>query len=190
MDPSSASDDSFSEKLQEVPSARSFKPAKSFSQATKFPSQSEQQGENGGEVPTYDPAKLDLTPESPEAVDTGAQADIEVGGHAPVDDIRDDVSISSLDLEMQRERQPNDFSEEHRGSLVEGYKRQGTKFARAAAIYTEGLENRVGVLERELLELQYKVGSKERHNEERQVLYTILNFGERRVRFPPNSLRL
>ena len=80
-------------------------------------------------------------------------------------------------LVEQRLRQPYDSTDPPLGSLPEDYKRLGTKYARVAAIYTEGLESRVSGVEKELLELQYEFGSKERPDadERRRVIYSFLN---------------
>lgn len=61
----------------------------------------------------------------------------------------------------------------HDKSLAESRLKQrrerGIKYAKTTAIYVEGLETRVGWLEKEIVELQCKIGSRERPDDERQV---------------------
>lgn len=166
MDPTSTTGDFVSEKLQRVPSAVSLDPADPRIQATEVDPQPVQHEGNGEDEQTRDSANQDVAPDSPEAAVAGAQANTEEGGHSHINEIKDDVSVDSSDLRIERESQPYDHRGQHDGYLVERYKEKGTKYARAAAIYTEGLENRVGTLERELLELQYEVGSKKKPSEE------------------------
>lgn len=167
MEPSPVAHGSVSENFHKVPSARFLESTKSCSQLSIFPSQSTHQGGNGGDAHTHDSAKFGLAPDSPGAAEAGAKAKGKEDGPALTNDLKDDVSVSSIDLECQREDQHNNFKYKHGPWLEEGYKEKGTKYARAAAIYTEGLEIRVGSLEKELLELQYNFSSKERP--ERQV---------------------
>lgn len=122
-----------------------------------------QHGVNEENVQTRDSANQELLPDSPEATNAGAQAGTKENGHSPPNDVQDDVSISSEDLMDARVLQPVDFKKpEHYPHFFEACKEKGPKYARVAALYTETLENRVGVLEKELLELHYEVGSKER----------------------------
>lgn len=175
MDSTSTAGDFASEKVQTIPSAASLNLAEPRVQATELHSHPVQQGQNGEESQTCVSAKQYLAPDSPEATNAGAQAGIKEDGHSPTNDIEDDVSITGAEINITRDRQTYQFEHEDHSKLAEGYKRSGRKNARAAAIYTEGLEIRVGVLEKELLELQFEVGSKERRNEEeeRQVIRNV-----------------
>lgn len=134
-----------------------------------------QHGVNEENVQTRDSANQELLPDSPEATNAGAQAGTKENGHSPPNDVQDDVSISSEDLMDARVLQPVDFKKpEHYPHFFEACKEKGPKYARVAALYTETLENRVGVLEKELLELHYEVGSKERPYEKRQAMPNIV----------------
>ena len=158
-----------SEKLQRVPSTASLDPAESRAQATEALSQAVQHGEIEEDVQTRHPAKQDLTADSPEHQGASAQADVKEDEHSPTDDIKNDVSISSTELRYDTGGIMLNFKKEPSRKRFEVHKKNGTRDARAAAIYTEGLELRVGALEREVLELLYEVGSKERPKEERHV---------------------
>ena len=87
----------------------------------------------------------------------------------------DDASIDSSIL-LRQHRWNLRYSDAKPSGLVTEYKQCGNKYARVAAVYTEGLESRVHTVEKELLELQYELGSKERPNEGRQVTCSILSF--------------
>ena len=171
MDSTSIIDSPASEKLPKVPSAASLDPAELQTQATLSCSQPEQQNVNQVDTQTRDSAQLDVAPDYAEAANAGAQADAKQDtkedGPPPTDNIEDDVSIDSLDVLVERRMQPSSYWMGLDPSLARKYKDKGAKYARVAAIYTEGLENRVRALEIELLELQYKFGSKERPDKER-----------------------
>lgn len=171
--PISTVGDSSPGKLQRGSSPASPNSAKSSVKATEARFSSVQHGEFEDGVHSQDSTKQELNPDSPEATNAGAQADVQEDGNSPNDDIKDDVSVASYTVRIQRSEQPYDYKDEHTERLVADYRRDGTKYARVASIYTEGLENRVGTLEREILELQYKFGSKEKPNEERQVISCI-----------------
>ena len=181
MDPTSTTGDLASENIEKVPSAGSIKSADFPIQATDVRSQSEQYGGSAEDLITRDLAKLGAIPDSPKAVDAGAQADTKKDGLSRTKDIKDDISIPNVELRLMKERQPYAFEEEHSDSLLADYKKDGAKYARVAALYTEGLQTRVSTLEKDLLELQYKLGSKERPDEERQVMCSSFSHSERRV---------
>ena len=145
-------------------------------QAKEVPSQPVPHGADGEENKTSGPAKQDLALDSPEATTAGAQADSVEDTPLPVADTSDDgSSIESSDLDDLRIRQIRRMRPSHR-RLLEKFKKGGPKHARVASTYTEGLEARVGTLEKDFLELQYEVGSKERPDEvERQVLRDVSN---------------
>lgn len=167
MDPTSTTGDFASEKLQRVPSAASLNPAEPHIQATKVQFQPVQHGGNREDEQTRDSAEHDVDPDSLEAAVAGAQENTQEDRHSPINDIRDDVSICSDDLIEERLFGRTDFRLEESEHWSKRSKKKGTKYARVAALYTEGLESRVGTLERDLLELQYEVGAKEKPSEER-----------------------
>lgn len=169
MDSSSTAGDSASEELQRVSAATSLKPATPRTQATEIRSRSMTQDGNKEDVQIRDAPKLDAAPDPPEAARASAQAGTKEDGQISTDDIKDDVSIASDDLEFERARTHRFSGEAYPKSLLKRYKQDGTKYARTTATYIEGLEARVMTVERELLELQYDVGSKARPDEERQV---------------------
>lgn len=179
MNSTSTAGELASEKVQRDSSAASLKLAEQW----KFIQPVQHEGKEEL-VQTRDSAKQDLAPDSLEATDAGGQADLEEDEHSPTNDIRDDVSIASRTLEREIIEMPWEYRKQRPDWMVENYKRHGTKYARVAAIYTEGLETRVGTLEKELLELQYKFGSKERPIiEERQVIRSIFGIRECRGSF-------
>ncbi len=159
---------------QKVPSEASLSPTDTRIQAADIQSQPEQHGRNGEGLQTRDFAKQDVAPDSPETADTGVHSDTKEDGQSSTNDIRDDVSIASSAVVEDTEALPIKPAKKH--DEVTKYKQRGTEYARVAALYTEGLENRVSALEEELLELQYEFGSKERPSEERQVTRTIFSF--------------
>ncbi len=176
MDSTSTAGNFESVKPQRVPSEASLSPIDNSIPAADIRSQPEQHGRDGEESQTRDFAKQDVAPDSPESADAGVHPDTTEDMQSSTNDIRDDVSIDSIALYDERRTQRLNLTVEHDEDEVTRYKQRGTKYARVAAIYTEGLESRVGALERELLELQYKFGSKERPGEERQVTRTIFSF--------------
>ena len=181
MDSTSPAGGSASEELQRAPAATSLESATPVTQATKVHHQSIQQGDLKEDVQTRDLTKLEVTPESSGSASAGAQARTKEGGQASTNDIKDNVSILSVDQESQRLNQPLDFRIDVPYMTVD-YQQNRAKYARAAAIYTEGLENRVSTVEKDLLELQYELGSKERPSEEgRQVICNIPNLEKGRA---------
>lgn len=58
-------------------------------------------------------------------------------------------------------------------SRLKQRRERGIKYAKTTAIYVEGLETRVGWLEKEIVELQCKIGSRVRPDDERQVVLKI-----------------
>lgn len=173
MDAILTAGDFASETLQRVPSAASPSSAEPHVQETEAHSQPVWHGGNREDVQTRDSAEKDVAPDSPEAPDIVAQADTKENGHSPTNKIEDDISIASGDIFNEHTSLEADFERRHEPWLVKHYKEKGTKYARVAALYTEGLETRVGALEKELLELQYEVGSRERPSKERQVMRSI-----------------
>ena len=143
-------------------------------QATEFGSQPVQHGTDDGEGQTRGFRRHDPASGSTEATDAEARADTKEEEHLPTNEIRDDISISSHEIRLQRDQQAYDFRNPPMESLSAKYKSHGAKYARVAAIYTEGLEHRVSEIEKELLELQYESGSKERPDQERRVIYSVL----------------
>ena len=178
MDSILTAGDFASETLQRVPSTASPSSAEHRVQATEVHSQPGWHGGNREDVQTRDSAEKDVAPDSPEAPDIVAQADTKEDGHSSTNKIEDDISIDSNDLFNEHTSLETDFERRHEPWLIKSYKEKGTKYARAAALYTEGLETRVGALEKELLELQYEFGSKERPSEEMQVMRSIFNLRE------------
>ena len=175
MDSASNAGDFPAAKLPRMSSAASLEPAEPHVQATRPPSQLVRDGADEEESQSGDFVKQDLASDPPEATTAGAQADIKEDTHLPtVDTSDDDSSVDGSDLEDVRVRQPIGLKIPHSLSLMLKYKESGPKYARAASTYVEGLEARVGVLEKDLLELQYEVGSKERPDEvKRQVLRDV-----------------
>lgn len=162
MNSTSTAGELASEKVQRDSSAASLNLAEPRVQATEIHSQPVQHGAKEELVQTRDSAKQDLASDSLEATNAGGQADLEEDEHSPTNDIRDDVSIASGSLFRETLATPWNYGKQRPDWMVERDKRHGTKYARVAAICTEGLENRVGMLEKELLELQYKFDSGER----------------------------
>lgn len=105
------------------------------------------------DVQIRDAPKLDVAPDPPEAARASAQAGTKEDGQISTDDIKDDVSIASDDLEFLGRCQHGGVKEEYQKALLKRYKQNGTKYAQATATYIEGLENRVMTVERELPEL-------------------------------------
>ena len=174
MDSTSIADNSASEGLQNVSTAVSLNPATSGLQATEILSQPTQQEGKGDDEHTSECAELDVATDSPDAAGSSARGGTKVKEHALPNDIKDDVGIATDDLvgqKLDQLRYPQGWAEP---SLIGKYRKNGFKYARVASIYVEGLESRVGVLEQELLELQYKIGSKDRPDEERQVFRITL----------------
>ena len=127
-------------------------------QAKEVLSQPMQHEADGEEPETGVFAKQDLAPDSPEATTAGAQADIEEDTHLPID--------AMIRMARTIRFRPKAIPEFRRGPSIqeirEDIKEKGSSYALVASMYTESLETRVGVLEKELLDLQYEVGSKER----------------------------
>ena len=171
MDSTSTAGDLSPRELPKMSSAASLKAEEPQVQAKEVLSQPMQHGADGEEPKTGVLAKQGLALDSPEATTAGAHADIRKDTNPPiVDTSDDDSSVDSSDLEDVRIMQPIDHKRPHSPSLLVKYKESGPKYARAASTHAEGLEARVGILEKELLELQYEVGSKERPDEvKRQV---------------------
>ncbi len=169
-----------SENLQRSPGAASQGTTEPLVKATEAHSHGLEHEESGQDIQTRHCAKLDAAPDSPEAADAGVQASTKEDGHPSTEDIKDDTSIASSDLQIEREEVlPRDYRLTQCSSLhAEHYKIRGTKHARVAAVYTEGLEIRVRFLEKELLKLRYGLNVKERPNEARQVLCTMFQFQE------------
>ena len=177
MDSTSTAGDFSTAELPRTSSAASPEPAKLHVQATEISSQPVQHGADGQESQSGVFVKQDLARDSPEATTAGAQAEIKEDTHLPtVDTSDDDSSVDSSDLEDVRIMQPLDLKTPPYPSLLLKYKESGPKYARAASTHAEGLEARVGVLEKDLLELEYEVGSKERPDEvKRQVQRVVPN---------------
>ena len=176
MDSTSSGNDLAPEELQINATAAPLNIAPDGVQATEFGSQPVQHGTDDGEGQTRGFRRHDPASGSPEATDAEARADTKGDEQSPTNEIRDDISIVSRDIRLQRDQQPYDFRDQG-NSMTARYKSQGEKFARVASLYTEGLENRVSEIERELLELQYEFGSKRRPDldKERRVIYSVLN---------------
>ena len=162
MDSSSTAGDSVFEELQSDATAAFLNTATPRVQSTETHSQPVHHEGVTEEVQTHNISEHDLGLDSPNAKNVGAQMKAEENDRSPTNDIKDDASISSLQLRLQRDDQPYNFRSEHPPELTWQYKQDGAKYARTAAVYIEGLENRVMTVEKELLELQYEVGSKER----------------------------
>ena len=175
MDSTSTAGDSSTTELPRMSRAASLEPARLHVRATELPSQPVQDGADGEESQSGVFVKQDLASDSLEATTAGAQADIKEDTHLPTDDTSDDdSSVDSSDFEDVRFRHPIDVKKPLPPSLMLKYKEIGPKYARAASIYIDGLEARVGLLEKDFLELQYEVGSKERPDEvKRQVLRDV-----------------
>lgn len=158
------------------PQKASLSPIDTSIPAADIRSQPEQHGRNGEDLQTRDFAKQDVVSDSPETADAGVHSDTKEDRQSSTKDIRDDVSITSSAVIEDTKGMPIILSKLLHEEKITQYKQRGSKYARVAALYTEALENRVGALERELLELQYEFGSKERPGEERQVTRTISHF--------------
>ena len=175
MDSTSTAGDIPTAELPRMSSAAALKPAKLHEQAIEGPSQPVQHGADGEESQTGVLVKQDLASDSPKATTADAQAHIKEDTHSStVDNSGDASSVDSSDLEDVRIRQPLDVKTPHYPSLLLSYKESGPKYARAASLHAEGLEARVGVLEKELLELQYGVGSKERPDEVKRQVQRVI----------------
>ena len=177
MGSSSNDGDLAPEELQRNATAAPLNTAPHGVQATEFGSQLLQHRTDEGEGQTRGFLRHDPASGSPEATDADVRADTKENKHSPTNESSDDISIVSAEIRVQRNEQPYDFRDPQGVFMTAEYKSQGAKFARVAAIYTEGLENRVSGIERELLELQYESGSKQRPDldKERQVIYSVLN---------------
>ena len=181
MDSTSTAGDSVSEELQSDATATSLNTATPITQAVDINAQSVQHERSKEDGQTQDSTKLEAALDPLKAAGAGAQAGTEEVGQSSTDEIEDDVSVNENELEEQKEYLNYTNQETHTQSsntkqyVNTEYKRQGTKYAQVAAIYTQGLEHRVGMVERDLLELQYKLGSKERPKEARQVTWSILH---------------
>lgn len=162
-----------SEDLQRIPAGPSLESATPRTQAIKNSPHSITQDSNNEDVQIREPPKLDVAPEPPEAARASAQADTKEDGHISTDDTKDDFSIASDDLDFVRVRPRRGLGKTNEKVLLKRYRRNGAKHARTTATYIETLENRVMTVERELLELQYEVGSKATLDEERQVECSI-----------------
>lgn len=78
----------------------------------------------------------------------------------------------SNDDELMHEKKEIEVDRYDRGmpeSRLKQRRERGIKYAKTTAIYVEGLETRVGWLEKEIVELQCKIGSRVRPDDERQV---------------------
>ena len=175
MDSTSTPGDFVSEQLQKVATAASLNTATTRLQATEVPSQPAQHGGNEEDVQACDSLNHGLASDPDEAENGGEHANVKEDEHSPTDDFKDDASIDS-DNSSDQNFGILPFGEEQRRRMVARLKQYGHKYARVAAVYTEGLESRVHTVEKELLELQYELGSKERPNEGRQVTCSILSF--------------
>ena len=177
MGSTSSDGDLAPEELQINATAAPLNTAPDGVQATEFGSQLAQHGTDEGQGQTHGFLRHDPASGSPEATDADVRADTKENKHSPANESSDDISIDSVEIRVWRNEQPYDFRDPPGESLSAEYKRQGAKYARVAAVYTEGLENRVSGIEKELLELQYEFGSKERPDpdKKRRVIYIVLN---------------
>ena len=165
MDSTSTAGDTTSEELHRVttiaPSTQAMDPSSQFVQSEG----------SKEDVQTRDPSKLDVAPNPPKTASVGTQVGTTEHEQVSTNDFRDDVSIDSLEIDDMRQFQ----RAQHRypaGAEVfaSRHKKDGKKFLKVAAFYTEILETRVASIEKELLELQYEVGFKERRNERGYVM--------------------
>ena len=171
MDSTSNPGDYASEELQRVATTASLNTATPRVQATEAHSQPVQHGGNEEDLQPHEFPHHGLASDSAEAGIGGEQANMKEDEPSPTDDFKDNASIDSQALMIHTIQQHYDYK---RGSSESAkHKQYGTKYARVAALYTEGLEIRVRTVEKELLELQYELGSKERPNEGRQVICSI-----------------
>ena len=172
MDSTSTPNDFASGELQRVHTAASPNAATTHVQATDVHSQPVHHGGSEEDVQARGSFHHGLALNSDEAENGGEQSNLKEDGHSPTDDFKDDVSIDSDALDHQ---QIENYDDLIRGAsrYIADYKRYGTKYGRVAAVYTGSLEIRVRTVEKELLELQYELGSKERPNEGRQVICKI-----------------
>lgn len=175
MDSTSTPGDFVSEELQEVATAASLNTATTRLQATEVQSQPVQHGGDEKDVQARGFFHHGLASDSDEAESVGENANLNEDEHPHTHDFEDDTSMDTEILIDQRLNLLN-YGKEQSSEMVAKYKQHGDKYARVAALYTEGLESRVHAVERELLELQYELGSKERPNEGRQVTFSILSF--------------
>ena len=107
------------------------------------------------------------------------QQDIAQSGHeSKVSDTQNELeeqhqhSEDSNDDELLNEKKEIKIDRHDRDLNVSRLKQRrerGIKYAKTTAIYVEGLETRVGWLEKEIVELQCKIGSRMRPDDERQV---------------------
>ena len=164
MKSTSTAGDFSSAEVPRMSSAASLAPARLHVQATEIHPQPVQYGADGEESPTGVFVKQDLARDSPEATIAGAQADT-----------KEDLPIDETLKDALMVRHHQGLRPGYRQILsTEEMKKKGSNYARVASLYTEGLEYRVGDLEKELLALQYEVGSKERVFEgERQVIRDV-----------------
>ena len=175
MGSTSSDSDLASEELQRNETAAPLNTTPDGVQATELDSQLVQHGTDEGEGQTHGFRRHDTASGSPEATDADVRADTKGDKHSPANESEDDSSIDSHEMADLRADQPLyvGVGQEDPSNAI--YKSQGAKYARVAAIYTEGLENRVSGIEKELLELQYQFGSKDRpdNNKERRVIYSV-----------------
>ena len=174
MGPTSSDGDLAPEELQMNATAAPLNTVPDGVQATEIDSQLVQHGTDEGEGQTRDFRRHDTASGSPEATDADVRANTKEDEHSSANESVDDSSIDSDDINETMMDQPYDFRDRQGVRATEKYKRQGTKYARVVSIYSVGLENRVSGIERELLELQYEFGSKERpdSHEERRVIHS------------------
>lgn len=172
MDSTSTPGDFVSEELQEVATAASLNTATTRVQATEVQSQPVQHGGNEEGLQPREFPHHGLASDSAEPGIGGEQANMKEDEPSPTDDFKDSASIDSDALMFHTTEQYVDYKSRQSESFAM-HKQYGTKYARVAALYTEGLETRVRTVEKELLELQYELGSKERPNEGRQVICNI-----------------
>ena len=174
MGPTSSDGDLAPEELQRNATAAPLNTDPHRIQAMEFGSQPVQHGIEEGKGQTCGIRRHDPASGTLEAPDADVRANTKEDEHSSANESVDDSSIDSDDINQDMMDQPYDFRDRQGVSTTEKYKRQGTKYARVVSIYSVGLENRVSGIERELLELQYEFGSKERpdSHEERRVIHS------------------
>ena len=172
MDSTSSPGDFASEERQRVATAASPNAATTHVQATDVHSQPLHHGGSEEDVQARGSFHHGLASNSDEAENGGEQSNLKEDGHSPTDDFKDDVSIDSDALDDHQIAHHFDFGRDS-SELIAKHKQYGSKYARVAALYIDGLEIRVRTVEKELLELQCELGSKERPNEGRQVICNI-----------------
>lgn len=173
MNGASVAYDTASEALQHDASATSLRSADAGIKAMDAQSGPSEDPGNKNHSPTQDQPQQDTIERVNESQVSDFQ-NISEGQHRHDEDSKEDVRIPDWELKHETEELEMDRED----GMLDEYRlkerrERGIKYAKAAAVYTGQLETRVGWLEREVIELQYEIGSKKRPNDERQAKHNF-----------------